>query len=61
MTFAIFTLVQHREKDGKYYGYAPYIREMNIWTKYVDDVIVVAPKSTLNGAPSWSIATGVSC
>ncbi len=48
MTFAIFTLVQHREKDGKYYGYAPYIREMNIWTKYVDDVIVVAPKSKNN-------------
>lgn len=29
--------------DLKYYGYGPYIKEMNIWLKYVDQVEVVAP------------------
>lgn len=45
MKFAIFTLVEHIEKDQKLYGYAPYIREMDIWTNYVDEVIVVGPRS----------------
>ncbi|WP_319616425.1 glycosyltransferase [Flavobacterium flavipigmentatum] len=27
----------------KFFGYAPYTREMNIWLKYVDELIVVAP------------------
>jgi glycosyltransferase involved in cell wall biosynthesis len=26
-----------------YYGYAPYIREMNIWLRHVENVVVVAP------------------
>jgi len=43
MKFAIITHVQHIKNDNQYYGYAPYIREMNIWLKYVDQVIVVAP------------------
>lgn len=45
MKFAIFTLVEHKEKEGRYYGYAPYISEMNMWTNYVDEVIVVGVKS----------------
>ena len=43
MKFAIITHVQHIKNDSQYYGYAPYIREMNIWLQYVDEVIVVAP------------------
>ena len=43
MKFAIITHVQHIKIDNQYFGYAPYIREMNIWTKHVDEVIVVAP------------------
>ena len=31
--------------DGKIYGYGPYIKEMNLWFKYVDEVILVAPVS----------------
>jgi glycosyltransferase involved in cell wall biosynthesis len=43
MKFAIITHVQHIKSDNQYFGYAPYIREMNIWLKYVDEVIIVAP------------------
>ncbi|RED19560.1 glycosyltransferase involved in cell wall biosynthesis [Flavobacterium cutihirudinis] len=43
MKFAIITHVCHIKSNNQYYGYAPYIREMNIWLKDVDKVIVVAP------------------
>ena len=43
MKFAIITHVQHIKNDNFYFGYAPYIREMNIWLQYVDEVVVVAP------------------
>ena len=43
MKFAIITHVIHNPKGNQYFGYAPYVREMNIWLKYVDEVIVVAP------------------
>jgi glycosyltransferase involved in cell wall biosynthesis len=43
MKLAVFTHILHKEKNGEYYSYEPYIREMNIWFKYASDVIVVAP------------------
>lgn len=43
MKFAIITHVSHGKKKGTYFGYGPYVREMNIWLKYVDEVIIVAP------------------
>jgi len=43
MNFVIITHVQHIKDHSKYYGYAPYVREMNIWLKNVDQVTVVAP------------------
>ena len=43
MTFVIITHVPHIFEQQKYYAYAPYVREMNIWLKYVDEVIIVAP------------------
>ena len=42
-TIAIFTLVEHKEINGQFYGYAPYIREMNMWISHFDKVIVVGP------------------
>lgn len=48
MKLAIFTLVEHIEKDSKYYGYAPYIREMDIWNSHFNEVCVVAPVSKKN-------------
>jgi glycosyltransferase involved in cell wall biosynthesis len=43
MRLALITHVNHIYKDACYFGYAPYIREMNIWLKYVDELIIVAP------------------
>jgi len=43
MKFAIITHVSHIQDENQYFGYSPYVREMNIWLKYVDEVIIVAP------------------
>lgn len=43
MTFTIITHVVHSKHNGKYYAYEPYVREMNLWLKHVDKVIIVAP------------------
>lgn len=43
MKFAIITHVNHIQENNQFFGYAPYIREMNIWFKFVDEVIIVAP------------------
>ncbi|MNX37084.1 UDP-D-galactose:(glucosyl)lipopolysaccharide-1,6-D-galactosyltransferase [compost metagenome] len=50
MKFAIITHVVHIQNNDQYLGYAPYVREMNIWLKYVDEVTVVGP--LLNGNPA---------
>lgn len=44
MKFAIITYILHKENDHRYYSYEPYIREMNIWIKSIDEIIIVAPK-----------------
>lgn len=43
MKFLIITHVTHKLHEGKIFGYGPYIREMNIWGKYIDELIVLAP------------------
>lgn len=43
MKFLIFSHVIHVHKDGLYYGYGPYVKEMNLWAKYVDELWVLAP------------------
>jgi len=43
MKFTIITHVLHIEKDNQFFGYAPYIREMDIWLQFVDEVQIVAP------------------
>ncbi len=43
MTFLIITHVPHIFESNQYFGYAPYVREMNIWIKKVDKVVIVAP------------------
>ena len=44
MKFAIITHVPHIVKEDNYYAYAPYVREMNVWSKYVSELIIVAPQ-----------------
>lgn len=43
MKIAIITHVLHGSDNGNYFAYGPYVREMNIWTKFVDEAILVAP------------------
>ncbi len=43
MKFCVITHVQHIRDNNQFFGYAPFIREMNIWLKFTDDVIIVAP------------------
>jgi len=43
MTFLIVTHVPYKLSGGRYYAYGPYVREMNIWLRYPEKVIIVAP------------------
>jgi glycosyltransferase involved in cell wall biosynthesis len=43
MKFAIITHVPHIIDRNKYFAYAPYVSEMDVWAKYVEELIVVAP------------------
>ncbi|MGB0776454.1 MAG: glycosyltransferase [Flavobacteriaceae bacterium] len=38
--FTVFTHVAHNIDNNQTSAYAPYVREMNIWFKHVDDVMV---------------------
>ncbi len=48
MKFLIITHVNHTKQNNSYFAYAPYVREMNIWLKHVDEVEIVAPLSNFN-------------
>jgi glycosyltransferase involved in cell wall biosynthesis len=43
MRFLIITHVLHKKEQAQYFAYSPYIREMNVWLKHVDQVTVIAP------------------
>lgn len=43
MKFLIVTHAYHNKFKNKYFSYGPYIREMNLWEKHVDELIVIAP------------------
>jgi glycosyltransferase involved in cell wall biosynthesis len=43
MKLAIITHVAHIRNDGAYFGYSAYVREMNIWGAYADQLIIAAP------------------
>lgn len=43
MTFVIITHVPHVIENNLFYAYAPYVREMNIWIRQLDKIIIVAP------------------
>ena len=45
MKFLIITHVNHKLNSGKVSAYAPYVREMNIWLRHIDELIIVAPKT----------------
>ena len=45
MTFVVLTHVSHKQFNGAYYAYGPYVKEMNLWLQYADKVLVLAPVS----------------
>lgn len=51
MKFAIITHVIHGKDSGNYFGYEPYIREMNLWIKNTSEVIIVAPLHEVSKNP----------
>ncbi len=51
MKFLVVSHVDHSIHDGKIYGYGPYVKEMNLWLKYVDEFILVAPVSEKKPSP----------
>lgn len=51
MTFVIITHVPHIIENNQYFAYSPYVREMNIWTKHVDKIIIVAPVENTKKTP----------
>lgn len=46
MIFGIITHAVHKIKGGQIYAYEPYVREMNLWGKYIDEIIIISPVST---------------
>lgn len=48
MRFLIITHVEHAKRNNGYFAYAPYVREMNLWLKHVDEVEIVAPLTNFN-------------
>lgn len=48
MKFLIVTHVPHFAKQKQYFAYAPYVREMNIWLKQLEQCIIVAPIKNKN-------------
>ena len=46
MKFLIISHAIHKTKDNQLFSYAPYVREMNLWLKYVDFVEVIASLGT---------------
>ena len=42
MRFLIITHVEHGGTE-QYFAYAPYVREMNIWNRFADEIVIIAP------------------
>lgn len=43
MNFLVIGHVIHTFKDGKFFAYGPYVREMNLWAEYVDQLTLLVP------------------
>ncbi|SHN09625.1 glycosyltransferase [Polaribacter sp. KT 15] len=45
MKFGIITHAIHKQHSDKIYAYEPYVREMNLWAKYVTEIKILSPIS----------------
>jgi hypothetical protein len=43
MKLAIITQVVHKRFQQQIWAYAPYVKEINLWTKQANEVLLVAP------------------
>ncbi|GAB1855718.1 glycosyltransferase [Flavobacteriaceae bacterium MHTCC 0001] len=43
MRFLVITNAPTLLRDSKYVAYAPYVREMNIWCKFIDKLTIISP------------------
>jgi glycosyltransferase involved in cell wall biosynthesis len=43
LKFLIVTHAPHSKHQNSWYAYAPYVKEMQLWEKYVDTITIVAP------------------
>lgn len=48
MNFLIITHAEHKFDNGKYFAYEPYVKEMNIWNEFSNNITIVAPLSNKN-------------
>ncbi len=48
MKFVIISSAKHGFEDNQCFSYAPYVNEINIWIKYADEIIILAPLSLSN-------------
>lgn len=55
MKFVIITHVPHIQSQNQYFAYAPYVNEMNIWSKFIDELIIVGP---IQGVATTAIDCG---
>jgi len=46
MHFLVIGHVDHKKSDAQFFAYGPYVREMNLWFRHVDQVTVLAPLSS---------------
>ena len=44
MRFLIISHVLHKQVGDQFYGYGPYVKEMNLWLRHVSEVVILAPK-----------------
>ena len=45
MKFTIITHAEHKLHENEIFAYEPYVKEMNLWLKHIDEVQIVAPFS----------------
>lgn len=48
MHFLVIGHVDHKKSGAQFFAYGPYVREMNLWFRHVDQVTVLAPLSFQN-------------
>ena len=48
MRFLVITYAEHKLDNNNIYSYGPYVKEMNLWLKHVDEFVLVAPFKNTN-------------